>query len=136
MKKTVLLIFEGFAGAKNSLICMVLSLMSMLESLVLKNLTQCTSQRVKKNIWSPSYDLFVIDPSIARSIARSLDRSLDRSLARSLARSIARLIGGGIFRPKTSVWNMLRGVEYSTGDACISGDAYGWVDSNTLVIPK
>ena len=48
VKNNVFVIFEGFAGMKNSLICMVLSLMSMLESLVLKNLTQRTSQRVKR----------------------------------------------------------------------------------------
>ena len=44
----VVFIFEGFAGMTNCLICMVLSLMSMLASLVLKNLTQRTSQRVKR----------------------------------------------------------------------------------------
>ena len=43
----VSVIFEGFAEVKNSLIWMVLSLVSMLEVLVLKNLIQRTSQRVK-----------------------------------------------------------------------------------------
>ena len=44
----VFVIFNRFADPKNSLFEMVLSLMSMLEVLVLKNLIQCTSQRLKR----------------------------------------------------------------------------------------
>ena len=47
MKHNVFVLFESFAGAENSFICMVLSLVNILEFLVLKNPIQRTSQRVK-----------------------------------------------------------------------------------------
>ena len=46
--ENILFFVIGFAGVKNDLICLALSLMSMLELLVLKNLTQRTSQRLKR----------------------------------------------------------------------------------------
>ena len=98
---------------KNEFIGLDVSLVNMLELLVLTNLTQCTSQRLKRP--SGAQDSLVrsvarsLGRSVARSIGRSVARSLGRSLARSLARSIARSVAGGIFRPKTSSRNMLGG---------------------------
>ena len=84
-------IFQILQTPTDTLICSDLSIKSVLERLVLKNLTQRTSQRVK---WTSGARVtiisFPIARSIVRSIARSLDRSLDRSPARSLARSIDR----------------------------------------------
>ena len=47
VKNIVFVMFEGFGSMKNSFVCMVLSLMSMLV-LVLKNLIQRTRQHVKR----------------------------------------------------------------------------------------
>ena len=63
--------------------------------LALINLTQRTSQRVKR---PPGAQLMTCSRSLDRSVGRSLDhdrsfdRSLDRSIARSRARSIARTL--------------------------------------------
>ena len=44
----VFVTLKGFAGVKNDRICMVLSLRSMLEVLVLKKYAECTSRRLKR----------------------------------------------------------------------------------------
>ena len=47
-KNDVLFVFQDLANIKNSCIFVVLSLMSMLDVLVLKNAAECTSQRLKR----------------------------------------------------------------------------------------
>ena len=93
------LYFPTSTDGKTMLICLDLGIKSMLGRLVWKNLTQRSSQRVKRpsGTWgmtcSRSLDRSIarfVGRSIARMIARSRARSLDRSLPRSLARSLDR----------------------------------------------
>ena len=104
-EKSCFSVLKGPRGRQNIAYLLDLSLMSMLERLVLKNLTQCTSERLKRpsgaEVMTCSLSLGrSVARSLGRSIARSLDRSLGRSIARSLgrslARSLARSLGGGI----------------------------------------
>ena len=94
-KHNVFHFLRGPAGGKTLPICLDLSLMSMLDLLVLKNLTQCTSQRLKR----PSgAEVMTCSLSLDRSVARSLGRSVARSLGRSVARSVARSLGRSVAR--------------------------------------
>ena len=74
------------------------SIGSVQELLVLKNVAECTSQRLK---WTSGARVMIIfGPSVfvARSLGRSVARSLDRSIARTLDRSIARSLDRTIAR--------------------------------------
>ena len=87
--------FSNILEAYIDLICSGLSIASVLERLVLKNLPQRTSQRVK----IPSGARVVpCSRSLDRSIARSSPRSLDRSLGRSLDRAFDRSLDSSIAR--------------------------------------
>ena len=68
-----------------------MSLGSALEVLVLKNLAECTSQRVKRTSGAR------LTNTVGRSIARSLDRSIARSLDRSIALVQSGLVWSGVF---------------------------------------
>ena len=88
VKNDVFDISKDLARVTNDLICLVVSLMSMLELLVLTNLTKCTSQHLKR---SSGAQVMTCSRSLCRSvIARSFDRLIARSIDRSLARSFAR----------------------------------------------
>ena len=99
-----------FFTLQSSLICLVLSIGSMPERLVLKNFVECTRQRLK---WTSGARVMIIfgraiarvdrsgrwlGRSVARLVAWSLARPLDRSLDRSLGRSVARSLGRSLAR--------------------------------------
>ena len=128
---------KGFAGVKHDSICLAVSLMNMPELLVLKNLTKCNSQRLKRpsgaQVMTRSRSLIrsvarSLCRSVARSIvlsldrlnARSLDPSLVRSLDHSIARSIARWLAPSIARSiaHSHAWSLesFRGFEIRTMD--------------------
>ena len=98
-------IFADFLKSYGKLICSKINDQECVRAtLILNNLHQRTTQRVK---WSSGARITIISvpsldrtSSIARSLARSIarSRSLVRSFARSLARSIARSIARSLAR--------------------------------------
>ena len=93
------LYFPTSTDGKTVIIWLDLGIKSMLERLVLKNLTQRTSQRVKRpsGTWVMTCSR-LLDRSIARSLGRSVARSLDRSIARTIARWLDRSLDRSIAR--------------------------------------
>ena len=95
LKNSIFCIYMIFFAVQNCLICLVLSLGSMLGRLVLKKYVECTSRRVK---WTSGARVMTYSGSLGRSVARSFGRSVARSLGRSLDRSIARSIARSLDR--------------------------------------